>query len=74
MKIDGVAVSKFNQGVRMHKGTIIIALEPSTLTMKSGTPITLNNGSYVYIFGDPSLSSSNGRDYVNAVVVVLHGQ
>lgn len=70
--MDGVAVSGFNQGVRMHKDTIIIALEPATLTVKSGLSITLDTGSYVYILGDPPLSSSNGRDCVNAIVVVLH--
>jgi hypothetical protein len=57
----------------MHKDTIIIALEPLTLRMKSGTSITLSGGSYVYIFGDPLLFSSDGRDYADAVVVVLQG-
>jgi hypothetical protein len=56
----------------MHEDTIIIALEPATLTVKNGLSITLDTGWYVYIFGDPPLSSSNGRHYVNAIVVVLH--
>lgn len=76
LTVDGVAVSKFNKGVRMHQDTIIIALEPLNLTTKSGTSITsLSGGSYVKIFGDPLLFSSDGdRDHADAVVVVLHGE